>query len=96
MVVILRSSYMCFQISDWAELKENFVTLYYPATWAATHHLQRIYLHFWRVNAVNAGSLSWLNIVPIICNCAAHNNMRQPRSRQGNRFTCSAWQSLKG
>ena len=57
MMVILRSSYMCFQISDWAELKENFVTHYYPAAWTATHQLQRIYLHFWRVDAVNAKEL---------------------------------------
>ena len=37
--------------------------LLYPTTWAVTRHLQRIYLHLWRVDAVKQGSLSWLTIV---------------------------------
>ena len=41
----------------------------YLATWAATHHLQRIYLSFWRGNAVMQGAydpFSRLKIVPHI------------------------------
>ena len=45
---------------------------YHPTTWATTHHLQRIYLPFWEVEAV----LSWLKISPHTS--TAHNILPWP------------------
>ena len=36
-----------------------------PTTWVTMRHLQRIFLHSWRVDAVTQTAFSWLKIVPI-------------------------------
>ena len=39
-------------------------SFYYSTTWAATHHLQRICLHFWRVDAVMQGACHGWKLSP--------------------------------
>ena len=53
-----------------------FLTFYYPATFTATCSLQRIYLHFWRVDAVVQGM--WHDEDNPSHNCAVRNNILIP------------------
>ena len=70
------------------EKMASLTVFHYPAIWADLRRLRRIYLHFWRVDAVwSARSLTWLKNSPPLNYAARYNILMQPCCSFGYKHT---------